>query len=697
MLRFVFLILLFVLSVNPCILGNQDSLLILLESKNEPVEKIKLYEELFKISNDQNSKLKYARLAYQTAKANGLTFLEAKSLFNLSSQVYLIDGPDESIELFHKGLSALESITKYSEREIFLKSKICHALGGLYTKSNDYSGAINSYNKALNFIDDIENDTLSLKPDIYINIGWIYEHLATYDLAETYYLKAKELYTLKSNIVGQLLAINNYASSLRKQNKHVEVITQSKIILNMLPTIDSLDFAKNGKISEEFVKSTAFYNLGISHLFLEVNSDAKEYLLKAKRMYEEMDHELFIAYCDLFISKIEYGEDRSTEVLETIQHSYDIAVKHKNAELRKLSSRVLSEVLESKDDYKGAMEASMIEAQIKDSIDNKELSLKLQSLQMQNDFEREKAILKEVNEKEILETKLRGKDNRNKMLWVFLCLLGTSCLLLFNAYKTTAQVKDELAINNVELAESENQLSIINQDLQKHINLNLELEQFAYVASHDIKAPLRTIYSFGTLLKNRFNNISDEKSKSYLDFMLKGAMSLNLLVDDLLEFSKSDTKTLQITAFELNDLVDDVTQNLDFSISQTNATIEKINLSVIVNADYVKLKQILQNLISNALKFYSPERTPRVIISLSDREELYAISVSDNGIGIPEDKFEEVFQKFHRLHSKDKFEGTGLGLSICKKYVQAHNGNISIRKNDTYGITVDFTISSDLT
>lgn len=696
MLKHIFL-LLFISSSFLCVYGNQDSILLLVEASSDPIEKIKLYEELYELTVDRKLKLKYAEAAYQIAKEEGLDFLEAKSLVNIAAHIFIFDSDQKSIDLLKQALLKTEKLNSDSKKIFVLQSYIYHLLGGFYSRLADYSAAINSYYKTLITVDNIGIDSASFKASIYSDIGFIYENLATYDLAEEYYLKANDEFELNNNSRGQLFAKNNYITVLHKQGRDVEVIAECKNSLNMISTMDSLDFKNSRNLPIAIAESNAYYYLGISHLNLQLNNEARQYLLKAKKIYEEMGQELYIAYCDLFISKLDNDEKYLSEnVLNTIQESVNVAIKFKDSELRKLGNELLAEVLRDKGDYKGALEASTIVAQIKDSVDNKELSLKIQSVHMQNEFEREKTKLAEANKLKIYQSEIKGEQNRNKMLWIFLGLLGLSSLLLFNAYKTTAQIKDKLAINNVELLESENQLSIINQDLQKHINLNLELEQFAYIASHDIKAPLRTIHSFGTLLKRSNIENYDEKSKSYLDYILKGAMSLNLLVDDLLEFSKSDTKTLQLTKFTFDSVLEDVIENLDFSISHSNAILEKQHVSGIVHADYVKLKQILQNLISNALKFYSPDRQPVVKVSLSQDDSYYTISIKDNGIGIPEEEFEQVFQKFHRLHSKEKYEGTGLGLSICKKYIEAHQGNISIKKNDDFGITVDFTISKNL-
>ena len=158
----------------------------------------------------------------------------------------------------------------------------------------------------------------------------------------------------------------------------------------------------------------------------------------------------------------------------------------------------------------------------------------------------------------------------------------------------------------------------------------------------------------------------------------------------------SNTKTMNIEQLDFGKTLKEVTQNLDFSITQVNGTITTTNCDFSLHADQIKVKQILQNLLSNALKFKDADRAP--VINIAAREEggFFFISVKDNGIGISEEHFEEVFEKFARLNSQAKFEGSGLGLSICAKYIKKHQGDIWIERNNDFGVTFTFTIKKNL-
>jgi len=171
---------------------------------------------------------------------------------------------------------------------------------------------------------------------------------------------------------------------------------------------------------------------------------------------------------------------------------------------------------------------------------------------------------------------------------------------------------------------------------------------------------------------------------------------LNLLVEDLLEFSRSNTKNLHVERISLEGILEELIQNLEFSISQSNGTINLINCAYEIHADQIKIKQILQNIMSNALKFRAAGRAPILNVKAWDDPDFFYISVEDNGIGIPEENFEEVFQKFARLNTQTNYEGSGLGLSIVAKYIKKHQGTIWIERNEIHGVTFSFTIKKDL-
>lgn len=276
--------------------------------------------------------------------------------------------------------------------------------------------------------------------------------------------------------------------------------------------------------------------------------------------------------------------------------------------------------------------------------------------------------------------------------------LGTSLLLawaLHKVYRTILSLKKQLLTKDLLLKQTAKKLAQRNKDFKTHIELNAELEQFVAIAAHDLKSPLRTIGGFASLLKRRFYSVVDENIKSDFEMIEQGVKRMGLLIDDLLQFSKADSQDLNIERVLLGDVLQEVKEDLNFCISQSQGQVISNNCYIRLYADRIKLKQVLQNLISNALKFRDVRRVPSVKVRAWENASHICVSVRDNGIGIREEDFEKVFEKFARINGK-KLEGTGLGLSICELYIKKHKGEIRIERNKDYGVTFTFSISKSL-
>jgi len=222
---------------------------------------------------------------------------------------------------------------------------------------------------------------------------------------------------------------------------------------------------------------------------------------------------------------------------------------------------------------------------------------------------------------------------------------------------------------------------------------NEELERFAYVASHDLQGPLRTIASYLQLLEMRYKNKLDPEALEFIDFSVNGAKRMQQLILDLLNYSKISSAPKPFIKTDLNDLVKMVLKGLNSTIKVTKAEIIVDPLPEIM-AEPNHLYQLFQNLIDNALKFVKGE-IPKIQISVEEREDEWEFSIGDNGIGIKEEYQEKIFQIFQRLHSLSEYPGTGVGLAICKKVVQLHGGEIWFTSTPGNGTTFYFTISKN--
>ncbi|MFK7937173.1 MAG: PAS domain S-box protein [Saprospiraceae bacterium] len=234
-----------------------------------------------------------------------------------------------------------------------------------------------------------------------------------------------------------------------------------------------------------------------------------------------------------------------------------------------------------------------------------------------------------------------------------------------------------------------------NEELKKYIKSNMQLENFAHIASHDLKAPLRTIISFSQLLERSIKTKLSARESEYLEFIINATQNMHLLVDDLLAYSKVNSSPKELQKIPFDSLLKGLLAELQSSITEKNAEIIIDNQVEYIIADRIKIRQILQNLIANAIKFHKPDEQPKVQIKAKEKELVWQFSVSDNGIGIKKEFYEKVFMLFRKLNPIGKYQGSGIGLAICKLIVEQHGGNIWIESIPNEGTTFYFTLSKE--
>ncbi|TDP97509.1 sensor histidine kinase [Labedaea rhizosphaerae] len=248
------------------------------------------------------------------------------------------------------------------------------------------------------------------------------------------------------------------------------------------------------------------------------------------------------------------------------------------------------------------------------------------------------------------------------------------------------------------LAEVANQRSInaqldeASEDLRRS---NAELEQFAYVASHDLQEPLRKVASFCQLLERRYGGQLDERGEQYIAFAVDGAKRMQVLINDLLAFSRVGRHTHDQLELSSSALIDEAIRNLDQVINETGARVRVFDgpEPPIVLGEQALLTAVFQNLISNAIKFRGDDPPViRIQVRSAEQEKAWEFSVTDNGIGIAPEYAERVFVLFQRLHGKSQYPGTGIGLAMCRKIVEYHGGRIWIDTEYTGGTRVCFTL-----
>jgi len=224
---------------------------------------------------------------------------------------------------------------------------------------------------------------------------------------------------------------------------------------------------------------------------------------------------------------------------------------------------------------------------------------------------------------------------------------------------------------------------------------NEELEQFAYVASHDLQEPLRMVANYTQLLAERYRGKLDEQADKYIAYSVDGAVRMQGLIQDLLKFSHAGKQEIESRTTECRVVVEQAVKNLQAAIQESGAVV-RLNGLPEVMADSTQLTQVFQNLIANAIKFHGTEK-PVIQIDAERKDHEWVVTVSDNGIGIPAESWQDIFVIFRRLHTRAEYAGNGIGLSMCKKIIERHGGKLWVEAYSKPGCLFKFTLPTEPT
>jgi PAS domain S-box-containing protein len=242
-------------------------------------------------------------------------------------------------------------------------------------------------------------------------------------------------------------------------------------------------------------------------------------------------------------------------------------------------------------------------------------------------------------------------------------------------------------IDVTERKQMEERLQQMTAEMQRS---NTELEQFAYVISHDLQEPLRMVSSYTQLLAKRYRNKLDADADEFIAYAVDGSKRMQTLLHDILEYSRVGTRGKPFSLVNCEHIVEQAMANLKIAIEECGASVSYDILPTIMG-DEGQLVQLFQNLIGNAIKFRR-EEAPQVHISAQRRNNIVTFTVKDNGIGIDPQHSQSIFEIFRRLHTREEYPGTGMGLAICKKIVERHGGHISVQSQPGQGSTFYFSV-----
>lgn len=281
-----------------------------------------------------------------------------------------------------------------------------------------------------------------------------------------------------------------------------------------------------------------------------------------------------------------------------------------------------------------------------------------------------------------LHLKKRIKENKDGRVFTIFYLFFIYCFVVSIGY---------MALNNYVQKQEVLAARETAHILEKLEKTNNELEHFAYVASHDLKEPLRTIASFAKLLQQKYGLVFDETGKEYLNILMAASTRMQQMISALLDYARIDYELTKPEPFDCAIELQRVIENLKQPIEQSGATITIAPMPTITH-HAAQFARLMQNLIGNAIKYHRENVTPHIHIGVEDVGYAWQFSVQDNGIGIDKDYYKKIFEPFKRLHTQQQFEGTGIGLAMCKKTVERMGGKLWLASKPNEGSTFFFTL-----
>jgi signal transduction histidine kinase/tetratricopeptide (TPR) repeat protein len=544
-------------------------------------------------------------------------------------------------------------------------------LGNVYIEQFRYAQGIQFYYNALRIYEE-------LKLHRYIgmannNIGNIYKDNQSYQEAYEHYERANQSYQIDKDSL-QIINVNlNIGSTYLSEENYDQAI---QILYQALEDAKSTGF--NHPIPVIYNNIAACHiSLGNFALAEQNNKLATAAALMNKNRAEIMNANLLAA--EMYLRKKEYKKS-----IQFAQIAYAAAIKNKHLAVLSDASKILYADYKAINQFETSLEFLELNKKYRDSLFN-ESRMKI-PLSKDFEYQLEKQKRAQIIEKEKDKLGYEAELAFQRLILIFFIIsfliLGLAAIVIYKNFKAKRMAEGELEKKNA--------------ILEKYIESNIQLEQFAHIASHDLKSPLRTVGSFSSLLKRRAKDKLNENELEYIDMISNAAKLMWNLVDDLMAYSQVNSLQMNLSDNDANHLVEEVLANLDFSIKEKNAQINIGNLPTKIMIDETKVRQVFQNLITNSLKFMPTGKTPEININCISENEFWKFSIQDNGIGIADEYREKIFKPYKQLHPKDKYEGTGMGLAICKKIVEKHGGDIFFESKMGKGTTFYFTILSTL-
>ncbi|MEQ8703042.1 MAG: tetratricopeptide repeat protein [Phaeodactylibacter sp.] len=546
--------------------------------------------------------------------------------------------------------SSLEIARQLNDQEAIADA--LHVEGAIFWYQGNVAEASKAFFQALEIREKI-NDRMGLARS-YNNIGNLYSWQNNLEEATRYYKRSMDLRQELKDHEGRVYSLVSLAEVAAKQNRLKQAEQYG---------VEALELAR--RIGKPDAEAFCYEHLGQIMLSKNQLGAALDYFQDAAVINRKQENQNQLADNLREIAEVKTREGDFQTAINSLYKSVDISRGIGAKDLEAMGLKKLSENFAALQQYDSAYFYAINYEDVDEKITSDKQARILFDVQEQYRSQMEK-------------TGLLLKQQRSNRLLIWISAISVLLLIVYVYFigaknrrlqHTERQVKEKAE----EIERVNKALAIHNEDLRQS---NDALRQFAYVVSHDLREPLRTIGSFTTLLARRFPKHIDAQSQEYIDFIVKGTEHMSLLLDGLLTYAHvSNTEVLDQEPLNLNQLIKNILEILDTEVVERKTEVYLDNLPVVMG-NRALLSQLFQNLIANALKFNDkPEK--KVWIHYQSTGNMHQVTVEDNGIGIDESYKSKVFQIFHRLE-KNKYKGTGLGLAICQKIVARHRGKIEL-------------------
>jgi signal transduction histidine kinase len=631
-------------------------------------------------------------LLYKALRSKGL-YLERQLAFQSALDNYLLAA--KSVESKHRQLFAdvqidiaimYRNLYRYTDARAVYFAVIDHSiqhldsanllnayggLGVLFFTVNDYDNAIRYYDKALKISKETHN---------YINECVYLDNLSEAYGCRKNYAKAFEHIKMACAIAEREHDID---SQIPLYERHARLYADVGDFDRALVKIDA---ALSLCQSDDYIKDRNNLTIAKADLYL-TQKDNESALETLKTINEQLINVNSLTKVYFELGKIYEAKRNWTLAENYFNKSQELADKNKSLRYSEWSHRALYRIYRNKNQYNQSLTHLELANTLRDSLFNYEKSGQVTELQFRYDLTQ--------SEQKLQEAQLAG--NRNMMFVGLLVGLLTISILVFSYYLQRKR-NEVLQVKNASIREQKEQLEAFNREIltknkaieeqkRRLEESNGMLQQFNYAVAHDLKEPLRNIANFATLIQRRFLKDLPPTAAEYFEFVMSGSIRMGKMLEGLLKYSMlSIDQVTDLENVDMNEIVNEISENLRMVVEEKQATIHYANPLPCVNINRIHITQLMQNLVSNGIKFVHGK--PIVEIGSREENDHIVLFIKDNGIGINPDNGKKLFTLFHRLHrDTTQFEGTGVGLAVCKNIVEKYGGQIWFESIEEKGTT----------